>query len=183
MPEINDLIAGELAAIRQAVENRGPVDVDALAKRVVEIGKLDSAAALAAAEAARVANAQRAANDAPIRRGELQYAPGGGAAGGPRVQGGKFDGLEVDDVLFVRNFLVRAAAMNPASVRPPSAELEGIAQRALSATATGAGAEYVHTGMANQLWLDAFLASKIVASMQRVPMPTNPFDLPLGWGR
>jgi hypothetical protein len=86
-------------------------------------------------------------------------------------------------VVFVRNFLRVASAINPLTVQPPSAELEKAAQqRALSATGTGAGDEYVPTGMAARLWLDAFLASKVVASMQRVAMPSDPFEMPLGWG-
>jgi HK97 family phage major capsid protein len=63
----------------------------------------------------------------------------------------------------------------------PSAELVA-AVKAMTSTGTATGDELVPTGMAAQLWEDIFLASRIVNTMTRVPMPTNPFDIPLGLG-
>lgn len=54
--------------------------------------------------------------------------------------------------------------------------------KALTSTGSGTGDEYVPTGMAAQLWDDIFLASRIAATMVRIDMPTNPFDVPLGLG-
>jgi hypothetical protein len=36
--------------------------------------------------------------------------------------------------------------------------------------------------MASQLWSDMFLAAKVVPTIGVVPMPSDPFDMPLGWG-
>jgi HK97 family phage major capsid protein len=54
--------------------------------------------------------------------------------------------------------------------------------KALTSTGSGTGDELVPTGMAAQLWDDIFLASRVVATMMRIDMPTNPFDVPLGLG-
>lgn len=63
----------------------------------------------------------------------------------------------------------------------PSDDLRA-AIKALSSTGSGTGDELVPTGMASQLWDDIFLASRIAATMVRIDMPTNPFDVPLGLG-
>ena len=54
--------------------------------------------------------------------------------------------------------------------------------KAMTSTGAATGDELVPTNMAAQLWDDFFLASRVVTTMQRVPMPTNPFDIPLGLG-
>jgi HK97 family phage major capsid protein len=56
------------------------------------------------------------------------------------------------------------------------------ALKAMDSTTAGAGDELVPTNMAAQLWDDFFLASRVVGLMQRIDMPTNPFDVPLGLG-
>jgi HK97 family phage major capsid protein len=63
----------------------------------------------------------------------------------------------------------------------PSSELVQ-AVKAMTSTGTATGDELVPTGMAAQLWEDMFLQSRIAGTMTRVPMPTNPFDIPLGLG-
>lgn len=63
----------------------------------------------------------------------------------------------------------------------PSDDLQR-AIKAMDSTTGGAGDELVNTGIAAQLWNDIFLASRVVATMMRIPMPTNPFDVPLGLG-
>ena len=65
--------------------------------------------------------------------------------------------------------------------QPASADLEN-AIKALTSTGAGAGDELVPTNMAGMLWDDFFLASRIVSTMMRIDMPTNPFDIPLGLG-
>lgn len=64
---------------------------------------------------------------------------------------------------------------------PPSDELQA-AIKALTSTGAGTGDELVPTNMAAQLWEDFFLASRVAGAVTRVPMPTNPFDIPLGLG-
>jgi HK97 family phage major capsid protein len=56
------------------------------------------------------------------------------------------------------------------------------ALKAMDSTTAGAGDEYVPTNLAAMLWDDFFLASRVVNGMQRIDMPTNPFDVPLGLG-
>jgi hypothetical protein len=179
MPDVNELIASELGAIRLAVEARGPVDIDVLAKRIVELGRLE---APPAARAAEERPKGLTTLDAPIRRGDMRLAGGAEFGGEMVMQEGKFAGRTVDELRFVNNILVRAHALNPATVALPSLALTDIVTRAESGTGVGTGAEYVPTGMASQLWIDMFLQSRVVASLNRIAMPTNPFDLPLGWG-
>jgi hypothetical protein len=173
MPEVNELIASELGAIRQAVEARGPVDIDVLARRIVELSNMSRPAQPAAAAAA----------DLPVRRGDLRLADGSvRIRGDTLIEDGRFAGRTYDELTFVSRILARAHSLNPGTVRPASQELTDTVQRALAGTGTGTGAEYVPTFMAAQLWIDFFLQSKITQSLNRIQMPTNPFDLPQGWG-
>jgi HK97 family phage major capsid protein len=72
-------------------------------------------------------------------------------------------------------------AMGGLKAQPASDDL-ALAVKALTSTGSGTGDELVPTNMAAQLWDDFFLASRVVNLMQRVTMPTNPFDIPLGLG-
>lgn len=67
-------------------------------------------------------------------------------------------------------------------VAAPASDDLRAAIKALTSTGSATGDELVPTGMAGQLWDDIFLASRIVATMMRIDMPTNPFDVPLGLG-
>lgn len=69
----------------------------------------------------------------------------------------------------------------PGEAHPPSDDLK-MALKALTSTGAATGDELVPTELAAQLWQDFFLASRIVATMARITMPTNPFDVPLGLG-
>lgn len=64
---------------------------------------------------------------------------------------------------------------------PMSQDLQAVL-KAMTSTGSGTGDELVPTGMAAQLWEDFFLASRVAGTMTRIPMPTNPFDVPLGLG-
>lgn len=64
---------------------------------------------------------------------------------------------------------------------PPSDDLKA-ALKAMDSTTSGAGDELVPTNMAGQLWEDFFLASRVAGALNRIDMPTNPFDIPLGLG-
>jgi HK97 family phage major capsid protein len=96
-----------------------------------------------------------------------------------RVTHGKFAGQKYSDLAFTRNLLDRISAFDQkGKIKPPSAELTKL----LDATTAGAGDEFVPTGMAAELWADSFLQSKVVGALGIVPMPTDPFDFPAGWG-
>lgn len=64
----------------------------------------------------------------------------------------------------------------------PSNDLE-MAVKLMTSTGAGVGDELVPTEMATQLWEDIFLQSRIVSDIGPLPMPTNPFDVPLGLGQ
>lgn len=167
---VTEVLKQEMAQLRQAVESRGPVDVEALARQVSALVSLQQSSLLDAA-------AQR-----PVFRGEIVGPEGFAAPSGGIVDRGKFAGHKVDEIVFVRNFLLGVHRLEPSKVRLPSAELNETVERALSATGTGTGDEFVPTGMAADLWNDFFLASKVVGSIGVTPMPTDPFDLPMTWG-
>jgi HK97 family phage major capsid protein len=65
--------------------------------------------------------------------------------------------------------------------KPLSQDLKA-ALKALDSTTATAGDEYVATNLLPRLWDDFFLASRVTSLLQRVEMPTNPFDVPLGLG-
>lgn len=121
-------------------------------------------------------------NRLPVRKGELVGLPGAQVRSLGAVEGGRFDGLSLDDLVFTRALLRQAAKIAPQRVKPPSKELEDVVQKALTATGTGTGDEYVPTGMAAQLWQDVHLASLVVSAFPLVAMPTDPFEIPIGWG-
>lgn len=170
MSEAMEVLKSELSQIRQAVQAGGVVDVEALAKQVAGLVTLQQGAVLDA-------HAQR-----PVFRGEIVGVPGFAGKSAGMVQDGKFAGQKVDDVMFVRSFLLGVHRLEPSKVRLPSDELNKTVERALSATGTGTGDEFVPTGMAAELWRDAFLASKVVGAIGPTPMPTDPWDVPLAWG-
>lgn len=168
--EVTEVLKQEMAQLRQAVENKGPIDVEALARQVAGLVALQQGAVLDAA-------AQR-----PVFRGEIVGMPGFAGKSGGVIESGKFAGHKVDDILFVRNFLLGVHRLEPSKVRLPSKELNETVEKALSATGTATGDEFVPTGMAAELWNDFFLASKVVSAIGVTPMPTDPFDLPMTWG-
>ena len=66
-------------------------------------------------------------------------------------------------------------------LKPVSEDLD-TAVKALTSTGSGTGDELVPTGMAAELWADFFAASRVVRDLPSQPMPTDPFDMPLGLG-
>lgn len=85
------------------------------------------------------------------------------------------------DLWLCSQMLQKANAMMPDRVAAPSNDLIE-ATKALTSTGAGTGAELLDRQMSDMLWDDIFLASRIVGTMSNVPMPSNPFDLPLGLG-
>lgn len=67
------------------------------------------------------------------------------------------------------------------TLKPASEDLVE-AVKLMTSTGAGAGDELVPTGMATQLWDDFFSASRVAADLPNQPMPTDPFDMPLGLG-
>jgi HK97 family phage major capsid protein len=133
----------------------------------------------------------------PVRPGAAIYAQESGALTGNRYAGfvksfseGRAHGwggqrVQPVDLMIAHNMLTgQQKAYIPqigGVAAAPSDDLRA-AIKALDSTTGGAGDELVNTGMAAQLWNDIFLASRVVSTMMRIPMPTNPFDIPLGLG-
>lgn len=99
----------------------------------------------------------------------------------------KFGGQSLKPVdLMIAGLMMDGQAKNfhPAiggSLQPMSSDLKA-ALKAMGSTTAGAGDELVPTNLAAQLWDDFFLASRVVGALQRIDMPTDPFDIPLGLG-
>lgn len=177
MTDVLTEIKSEIAKIAQVVqEHKGDtatIDRDDLAKQVEELVAKQVAAQQAKADAAR-----------PTRRGEIIGPVGFEAVSAGVVESGVFAGKSVDDLIFTRWLLEEARAKGGKDVRvkAPSKALEDAISKALTATGTGTGDELVPTGMQAQLWSDMFLASKVRSLIPSIAMPTDPFDIPLGWG-
>ncbi|MFD3165472.1 phage major capsid protein [Herpetosiphon sp. NSE202] len=90
--------------------------------------------------------------------------------------------IKAIDLWMSYNLLRGAHAAMPERVAKPSDDL-ALAVKAMTAEGVGTGAELVPTDMANQLWDDMYLASRVIGLMQQVNMTSSPFDLPLGLGR
>lgn len=171
--EVMELLRSEMAQIKEAVASRqsgNPVNVDQMV------------AAITSALARQQQELIDQSASRPVFRGEVVGVPGFGGISRGIIQDGKFAGHKADDVIFIRNFLRGVAKLEPSYVKLPSKELEETVQKALSATGSGTGDEYVPTGMAAELWHDAFLASKVVSAIGPITMPTDPWDMPLTWG-
>ena len=173
LEQIKEEVAKLAAVVKDHQTDKATLDTKALAKEVEGLVARQVAALLAEAERNR-----------PIRRGEIIGPPGFEALSKGVVQSGKFEGKFVDDLIFTKWLLdeCRRLDTKSAKVKPPSKELEEAVEKALTATGTATGDEYVPTGMQAQLWGDMFLVSKIRATIPAIPMPTDPFDIPLGWG-
>lgn len=85
------------------------------------------------------------------------------------------------DLWLGHQLMSKAASYFPEKAKAPSTDLDA-AIKALTSTGTGTGDEYVPTGMSDQLWLDLFLSAMVVGSLENVPQPTDPWDLPTGSG-
>lgn len=165
LSELND-------TIRSHADDKATMDKDSIKAELESVIEAQVQMKVAEAEAKR-----------PVRKGELIGPDGFKAPGLGYIESGKFSGQRTSDVLFAHQFLTRAARLGGgAKVAPPSKELEDIATKALTSTGVGTGDELVPTGMAAELWQDFFLQARIVPTIGVVPMPTDPFDWPLGWG-
>lgn len=166
MSEAMEKALHEIAQLREAVQSansdRATLDYDALAAAVVKH--------------------QQALIDAttPARKGEISI--GNGRHEPQFVKGGKFDGVKAEDVLFTDYLLRRAQEANVGNVKPASKQLRDAVEKALTATGSGTGDEYVPTGMAAELWSDMFLEARVAGQFDQINMPTDPWDAPLGWG-
>ena len=157
--------------VKSHKSHKATLDTDALAATVQRLVDKQVKAQLDQSERNR-----------PVRRGEIIGPPGFAAISKGVVPHGKFEGTPVDDVIFAYWMLEKARTLQPDKVKPASKDMKEIVEKALTATGSATGDEYVPTGMAAQLWDDMFLASKVVGLIGTIAMPSDPFDMPLGWG-
>jgi len=170
LEEIKTEVAALTATVKDHQTDKATLDIDRLA---------DHLTGLVDAQVQKRLSEQQA--NRPIRRGELVGLPGAQARSKGLVQGGKFDGQKVDDLIFTHWLLERAGQVRRDSVKPPSKDLKAVVDKALDTVTPGSGDEFVPTGMAAELWQDMFLAAKVASTISVIPMPTDPFDIPLGW--
>jgi len=85
------------------------------------------------------------------------------------------------DLWLSHYLLSKASRIMPDQVQAPSVDLEA-AIKAMTSDGSGTGDELVPTNMASQLWEDFFLSSRVAGLFDSIPMPSNPFDVPLGLG-
>jgi HK97 family phage major capsid protein len=120
----------------------------------------------------------RAGENGHEKGGELVGPPGWKVPKSDIVRSGKFAGTRRDELAFTSKLLRIGHRSFPSHVKLPSEEL----QKALTADGSGTGDELVPTSMAAELWQDFFLQSRIVSNIGTTPMPTDPFNMPLGLG-
>jgi HK97 family phage major capsid protein len=118
----------------------------------------------------------------PVRRGEEVFGAEIPAPGQPvrRVREGKFAGADPMDVYLAYKMVKGLKQHGFGS--GASEELEQTIQKTLTATGSGAGDEYVPTNLATNLWNDMHVAARIGQLLPTIPMPSDPFDVPLDWG-
>lgn len=54
--------------------------------------------------------------------------------------------------------------------------------KAMDSTTAGSGDELVPTFETAELWMDVNLATNVLPALRQIPMPTNPYDVPLQFG-
>ncbi len=160
-------------------------ELDAVVQKIAELSatvkehQTDKATLDVKELAAEITRLQQGMIDAqPVRKGEVE---GFGAKSDERVRGGKYDGMLVDDMVAASWILDKAGVALGKKFNKSSA-LEGVVTKALTATGSATGDEYVPTGLAASLWDDFFVQARVVSQFPVIPMPTDPFDIPLGWG-
>ena len=100
----------------------------------------------------------------------------------PRVPYGKYQGLDLLDLAYMRS-LLNAQMRKPLGLNPHMLEdWQANLKAAMDSTTAGTGDELVSTQEAAALWMDVNLETMIAPLFSRVEMPTNPFEVPLQLG-
>ena len=100
----------------------------------------------------------------------------------PRVPYGKYQGLDLLDLAFVKS-LLNAQLRHPTGLNPRMLEEWQVSLKAaLDNTTSTTGDELVPTQEAGALWLDVNLETMVAPMFSRVEMPSNPFEIPLQLG-
>jgi HK97 family phage major capsid protein len=89
--------------------------------------------------------------------------------------------IKAVDIYLANLVLRKGHQLMPERIPLPSDDLSK-ALKALTSTGSGTGDELVPTDMAAQLWEDVHLSNVLVSNLERVPMTSNPMDLPNALG-
>lgn len=104
---------------------------------------------------------------------------------GSVVPSGKYQGMTRLDLYIARSLLEeledKPKGLKPAMLEEWRTNLDA-AKRAMDSTTAGAGDELVPTLEASELWRDVHLMTAIASLFPTIPMPSNPFDVPLDLG-
>ena len=160
-----DLIKSEVASIKEFYDQRMDKEIPPIKEEVD-----------------RVATSVREIHER-WRRGEkaailAQYA----GMDRPRVAYGKYKGLDMLDLAFMRS-LLNAQLRQPIGINPGTLEeWQTNLKAAMDSTTAGTGDELVPTQEAGALWMDVNLETMVAPLFSRVEMPSNPFEIPLQLG-
>jgi len=100
----------------------------------------------------------------------------------PRVPYGKYQGLDLLDLAFVKS-LLNAQLRQPTGLNPRMLDdWQASLKAALDSTTSSTGDELVPTQEASALWMDVNLETMVAPMFSRVEMPSNPFEIPLQLG-
>ena len=160
-----DLIKREVASIREFYNARIDAEVPPIKEEVDRI----------TAQLARINDIWR---DGEKRAILAQY----GGADRPRVPYGKYEGLDLLDLAYIRS-LLNAQLRQPLGLNPRMLEdWQANLKAAMDSTTTGTGDEMVPTQEASALWMDVNLETMVSPLFSRVEMPSDPFEIPLQMG-
>ena len=100
----------------------------------------------------------------------------------PRVPYGKYKGLDLLDLGYIRS-LLDAQLRQPIGLNPRLLEEWQVSLKAaMDSTTGGTGDELVDTQQALALWMDVNLETMVASLFSRIEMPSNPFEIPLQMG-
>ena len=95
----------------------------------------------------------------------------------------RFDGVNYKaiDLMLAQALLGTAHEHQPERQSAPSQDLQDVV-KAMASGSSGFGAELLMTDMARSLWDDMFLAARVAGLVGSIPLPSSPFEIPLGLG-
>ncbi len=95
----------------------------------------------------------------------------------------RYDGVNYKaiDLMLAQALLGTAHEHQPERQSAPSQDLQDVV-KAMASGSSGFGAELLMTDMARSLWDDMFLAARVAGLVGSIPLPSSPFEIPLGLG-
>ncbi len=160
-----ELIKREVAGIREFYQSRMDSEIPPLKE---EVGRV----------AAQLGRIQELWREGEKRALLAKF----GGEDRPRVAFGKYKGLDLLDLAYIRSVL-NAQLREPSGLNPRMLQdWQSNLKAAMDSTTVGAGDELVPIQEAAALWLDVNLETLVAPLFSRVDMPTNPFEIPLQLG-